>query len=51
MKLPKKTKKLDCEMNVSASNMDLGSYMGSGVQVDIYGNDLDQLQTVSCGHC
>ena len=45
--IAKKTKKLDCEMNVSASNMDLGSYMGSGVQVDIYGNDLDQLQTVS----
>ena len=45
--IAKKTKKLDCEMNVSASNMDLGSYMGSGVQVDIYGNNLDQLQTVS----
>lgn len=45
--ITKKTKNLDCDMSVSASNMDMGSYMGTGVQVDIYGDDLDELQKVS----
>lgn len=41
-------KKLDCELTVSASAMgDMSTMMGSGLQVDVYGNDLDKLMEVS----
>ncbi|MDO4174822.1 MAG: efflux RND transporter permease subunit [Eubacteriales bacterium] len=37
---------VNCEISVSESNMDLSSVSGSGVQIDVYGDDLDQLQEV-----
>ena len=41
-------KKLDCELTVSASSMDeMSTMMGSGLEVDVYGNDLDKLLEVS----
>lgn len=41
-------KKLDCELTVSASAMgDMSTLMGSGLEVDVYGNDLDKLLEVS----
>ena len=41
-------KKLDCDLTVSASAMgDMSAMMGSGLQVDVYGNDLDKLMEVS----
>ena len=41
-------KKLDCALTVSASAMgDMSTMMGSGLQVDVYGNDLDKLLEVS----
>ena len=41
-------KKLDCELTVSSSAMgDMSTMMGSGLQVDVYGNDLDKLMEVS----
>lgn len=35
------------DVNVSLSNMDMSSLMGSGMQVDIYGSDLDTMLQVS----
>lgn len=40
-------KGLPCELSVSASAMDMSSYLASGVQIDIYGKDLDKLQELS----
>lgn len=40
------TKNLSCEVSVSESNMDVSAVTGSGVSIDVYGNDLDQLQDV-----
>lgn len=40
-------KGLPCELSVSASAMDMSLYMASGVQIDIYGKDLDKLQTMA----
>lgn len=45
--ITKQTEKLNCEMTVSESTMDMSSISGSGVQIDVYGDDLDQLQEVS----
>lgn len=40
--------KTDCEdYQVSESNMDMSSMMGSGLEVDIYGKDMDQLLKIS----
>ena len=39
-------KKLD-DYSVSESNMDMSSMMGRGLEVDIYGNDLDKLVKIS----
>ncbi len=44
--ITEQTKSLACEVDVSASNMDMSSITGSGVQIDVYGDDLDELQTV-----
>lgn len=35
------------EINVSLSNMDMSSLMGSGMQIDIYGSELDTMLSVS----
>ena len=41
-------KKLGCDLTVSASAMgDMSTLMGSGLEVDVYGNDLDKLMEVS----
>lgn len=45
--ITEQTKQLNCEMNVSESTMDMSAVSGSGVQIDVYGDDLDQLQEVS----
>ncbi len=37
----------DCEFSVSASNMDMSALVGSGLQVDIYGDDFDEMIAVS----
>ncbi|MGL6107101.1 efflux RND transporter permease subunit [Romboutsia sp.] len=42
-----KTKDMDCEIKVSASNMDMSALGGSGVQIVVKGNDLDKLQEIS----
>ncbi len=42
------TKKMDCEVAVSNSMMgEMDQMLGSGLQVDIYGQDLDQLTEIS----
>ena len=40
------SKKLE-DYSVSESNMDMSSMMGSGLEVDIYGKDLDKLLKIS----
>lgn len=45
--ITEQTASLSCEMSVSKSNMDMSAISGSGVQIDIYGDDLDELQKVS----
>lgn len=42
-----KTKDMDCELSVNTSAMDMSALMGSGVQVNIKGKDLDKLQKIS----
>ena len=37
----------DCELKVSASNMDMGALAGSGIQVIIKGEDLDELKSIA----
>lgn len=44
--ITEQTKKLSCEMMISESTMDMSAISGSGVQIDVYGDDLDQLQEV-----
>ncbi|MDO4287139.1 MAG: efflux RND transporter permease subunit [Eubacteriales bacterium] len=44
--IEKQTESLNCEMSVSESTMDMSAISGAGVQIDVYGNDLDQLQEV-----
>lgn len=41
------TEGLPCELQVSASTMDMSAMMTTGVQIDIYGKDLDKLQEIS----
>lgn len=41
------TKDLDCEIEVSTSNMDLSALGASGIEVQIRGDNLETLQTVS----
>ena len=46
--IEKKTADLDCDLVVSSSSMgDTASLIGSGLQIDIYGDDLDQLMKIS----
>ena len=42
-----RTKDFDCELKVSASNMDMGALAGSGIQVIIKGEDLDELKSIA----
>lgn len=41
------TADMDCEISVSASNMDMSALMGSGVSIVIKGEDTDQLQAIA----
>ena len=41
------TADLNCEVDISASSMDMSTLSGSGVEVDIYGQNLDSLTTAS----
>lgn len=41
------TKDLNCEIEVSTSNMDMSALSGSGIQVAIKGNDIEKLQSIS----
>ena len=41
------TADLNCEVDISASSMDMSALSGSGVEVDIYGQNLDSLTTAS----
>ena len=41
------TKDLNCEIKVSTSNMDLSALSGSGLEVTIKGNDLNELKNIS----
>lgn len=36
-----------CEYSIATSNMDVSSLMGSGLQIEVYGDDLDTLVSVS----
>lgn len=46
--IERKTADLDCELTVSSSSMgDMAAMMGNGLQIDIYGDDLDQLMEIS----
>ena len=46
--IERKTADLDCELTVSSSSMgDMASMLGNGLQIDLYGDDLDQLLAIS----
>ena len=45
--IEERTKDFDCELKVSASNMDMGALAGSGIQVIIKGEDLDELKSIA----
>ena len=42
-----RTSDLDCEVEVSTQSMDMSALGGSGIQVQIKGQDLDQLQKIA----
>jgi HAE1 family hydrophobic/amphiphilic exporter-1 len=42
----KKTKKFDCEVEVQESSMDMRALGGSGISVQIKGNDLNKLRSI-----
>ncbi len=42
-----KTKDMNCDIKVSASNMDMSALGGSGIQIVVKGTDLDKLQEIS----
>ncbi|MGN1014006.1 MAG: efflux RND transporter permease subunit [Butyricicoccus sp.] len=44
--MEEKAEGLPCELAVSASAMDVSSMLSTGVQIDIYGKDLDTLQDI-----
>lgn len=45
--IERKTKDLGCQIEVSASAMDLGSLSGSGISIEVKGKDLDKLQSIT----
>ena len=42
----KKTKKFDCEVEVQESSMDMSALGGSGISIQIKGNDLNKLRSI-----
>ena len=42
-----KTKSIDCDIKITESTMDISSLIGSGVSIEIKGDDLDKLQKIS----
>lgn len=45
--IEEKTKDLNCEIEVSASAMDMGAMFGSGITIQVKGKDLDKLQAIT----
>lgn len=45
--ITKRTKDMDCEVTSSSSSMDMTAYFGSGLSINIQGNDLDKLQSLA----
>ena len=45
--IEERTKDFDCELKVSASNMDMGALGSSGIRVFINGEDLDELKSIA----
>lgn len=43
----KKTKKFDCEIEIQESNMDMSALGGSGISIEVKGNDLNKLRTIA----
>lgn len=43
----KKTKPFDCEVDVQESSMDMSALGGSGISIEVKGNDLEKLREVS----
>lgn len=46
-KLEDKTKDFDCELDISTSDMDMGSLSGAGVAVSVKGTDIDTIREIS----
>jgi HAE1 family hydrophobic/amphiphilic exporter-1 len=42
-----RTQNMDCLVSTTTSSMDFSSYFGSGLSIEIKGNDLDTLQTLA----
>ena len=45
--ITEKTKDFDCEVNVSASSMDMSAMMTTGVSIQVKGEDMDTLQELA----
>ncbi|MEG0051032.1 MAG: efflux RND transporter permease subunit [Terrisporobacter sp.] len=45
--IKKKTKSLDCDVNITSSSMDTSALGGSGIQIIVKGDDLDKLKDIS----
>ena len=46
--IEEKTKDMDCEVTVSNSMMgDMEAMMGSGLQIDVFGPDLEKLKSIT----
>ena len=45
--IEEKTADFDCELNISTSNMDMGSIAGTGISMTVKGNDLDNLREIA----
>ena len=45
--IEKKTKDFPCELEISASNMDMGALGGSGLSVSVKGTDLDKMRAIA----
>ncbi|MCI8508560.1 MAG: MMPL family transporter [Lachnospiraceae bacterium] len=45
--ITEKTKDFDCEVNVSASSMDMSAMMTAGVSIQVKGEDMDTLQELA----
>lgn len=45
--IKEETSSLNCDISISESTMDMGSMLGSGITLEIKGDDLDKLQDIS----